>query len=745
MVDGGLLKNPPFQGGVCGTLLPRKEVARSSKPRICEGSRGDAAREVTASISSRVAPDSAVRSFWDEEGGSTEVESGGEGEEGAVTPNGGDSEGRSGMVEASTCHNEAQKDVSADPNDHLTKADAAAEDAPNSTSDEEAQEEDPALALPDALAVGAYVTIAARTWPGINKHGGFAKIVAIHRNDFIDHTSRADAHACRARAKIGDGYGDHDDSVDVAYVLGGREKRVAARYVEVSGDLEVAPPKRQTLGRCARPHCKSLVIDCGHSQDPDSWAPCLRPGCGEAAWDCGHSQDPSTWLVCARPGCNGLAVSCLHTQDPTSWAPCGFPGCGRPLDEGCLHPQDPEVWAAATAASIARKASREAAKAAKRGAAQSAPAWLKAANREAAAAAAGEPKAKERRARKRPRQELTGMHASSSLTTATKDEKTSSAKESSSEDSLDGIIGRDARRQAQLERRQARQKRRQRWLESSGSEDGETFTDDEIQVLRVHGSLQQEPLLAVAAAPAACSTALEKQGAEKAALQGYISSSDVSEPEDDPSVVEGCSGRESGADLVDQGSALSATTADGFLVGEGDRAARALPADVEASLGRVAAARLARWRALPTAGARRAKVLSACAYLEQRGLPYFSSRVAETEARAKTVGASAEPAAYSFASGSGQGVDGDNGPTLGDTAARRMEICKLREVVLGLRAYATKRLRRGCLDLADDVFRSNLTSFCCWKDLSYTQTHTSRVSPGDSTREVAFLRACSSL
>ena len=60
----------------------------------------------------------------------------------------------------------------------------------------------------ESFTVGDIIDVKSRTWPGINKHGGTAKIVRV--ND--------------------------DKSYDVAYVLGGREKRVDAVFCSIHRD-----------------------------------------------------------------------------------------------------------------------------------------------------------------------------------------------------------------------------------------------------------------------------------------------------------------------------------------------------------------------------------------------------------------------------------------------------------------------------------------------------------------------------
>ena len=73
--------------------------------------------------------------------------------------------------------------------------------------------------------VGDIVEVEARTWPGINKHGGTGRITRVHRDTTGD-ISNNDSGAVL---------------YDVKYVLGGTEKRVAAIYVKTA---QQGRPKR---------------------------------------------------------------------------------------------------------------------------------------------------------------------------------------------------------------------------------------------------------------------------------------------------------------------------------------------------------------------------------------------------------------------------------------------------------------------------------------------------------------------
>ena len=67
------------------------------------------------------------------------------------------------------------------------------------------------------------VEVASRTWPGVNKPGGVGRVI-----------------------RVGE-----DNTYDVNYILGGREKGVEARYItSVNFFDRSAGNKRDTLGRC---------------------------------------------------------------------------------------------------------------------------------------------------------------------------------------------------------------------------------------------------------------------------------------------------------------------------------------------------------------------------------------------------------------------------------------------------------------------------------------------------------------
>eukprot|EP00956_Cyclotella_meneghiniana_P005351 scaffold6753_cov36-Cyclotella_meneghiniana.AAC.1 len=104
------------------------------------------------------------------------------------------------------------------------------------------------------------VSIASRTWPGINKPGGIGRITQIHTAVVTFNND----HALKVT------------HVDVKYILGGSEKRVDVGYVSHAPDYDddtlystdgriwSLRDHSKQLGRCTR--CHSLRIDC-HSCD----------------------------------------------------------------------------------------------------------------------------------------------------------------------------------------------------------------------------------------------------------------------------------------------------------------------------------------------------------------------------------------------------------------------------------------------------------------------------------------------
>lgn len=95
------------------------------------------------------------------------------------------------------------------------------------------------------FAVGDIVVVTARTGVGENKPGGVGRVTEV----------------------------SEDGSVDVKYVLGGRERRIPLNFVDTYASGEERA-KRTIHGRCRR--CGCLVVDCLHAQ-PDE-----RDGSGAA-------------------------------------------------------------------------------------------------------------------------------------------------------------------------------------------------------------------------------------------------------------------------------------------------------------------------------------------------------------------------------------------------------------------------------------------------------------------------------
>jgi len=97
-------------------------------------------------------------------------------------------------------------------------------------------------ATDNSIAVGRMVNVKARTWPGINKPGGIAKVTKVHGN--------ADSFAC----------------IDVRYTLGGGETKIPIEYVALAPEYERFHENKKLrdrsviLGRCKR--CGSLRTDC---------------------------------------------------------------------------------------------------------------------------------------------------------------------------------------------------------------------------------------------------------------------------------------------------------------------------------------------------------------------------------------------------------------------------------------------------------------------------------------------------
>ena len=78
--------------------------------------------------------------------------------------------------------------------------------------------------LPSDLAIGLEVNVEPRTYPGINKQGGYGTVTHIYYNE----------HGVATK-------------VDVKYVLGGREKEVELTYVKVHVDLDRGSRSRRSM------------------------------------------------------------------------------------------------------------------------------------------------------------------------------------------------------------------------------------------------------------------------------------------------------------------------------------------------------------------------------------------------------------------------------------------------------------------------------------------------------------------
>ncbi len=114
----------------------------------------------------------------------------------------------------------------------------------------------------ELITVGRLVEVASRTWPGINKPGGVARVVQVH----FDHDSN-DENQTQANAR-------QPTHVNVRYMVGSsREKRVPIEYVKLAPQYESTTvatsnnnntslrDRSMLLGRCLR--CGSLRTDCG--------------------------------------------------------------------------------------------------------------------------------------------------------------------------------------------------------------------------------------------------------------------------------------------------------------------------------------------------------------------------------------------------------------------------------------------------------------------------------------------------
>lgn len=73
-----------------------------------------------------------------------------------------------------------------------------------------------------AFAVGDLVEVESRTWPGINKPGGAARVAAVHRETSADGTTEV--------------------FYNVKYILGGFEKLVPGEFVQLTAEVQKSIP-----------------------------------------------------------------------------------------------------------------------------------------------------------------------------------------------------------------------------------------------------------------------------------------------------------------------------------------------------------------------------------------------------------------------------------------------------------------------------------------------------------------------
>ena len=145
----------------------------------------------------------------------------------------------------------------------------------------------------DIITVGRFVEVASRTWPGINKPGGVARVVEVHFDASSDDEPN-DKDNDKEKDQDVRGKGKHPTHVNVRYMVGtSREKRVPVEYIQLAPQYETHRPttkdssastsvggndsgsgngngsyvasslrdRSMLLGRCRR--CGSLRTDCG--------------------------------------------------------------------------------------------------------------------------------------------------------------------------------------------------------------------------------------------------------------------------------------------------------------------------------------------------------------------------------------------------------------------------------------------------------------------------------------------------
>ena len=128
------------------------------------------------------------------------------------------------------------------------------------------------------ITVGRLVEVASRTWPGINKPGGVAKVKVVHFDDNENKDNYNDNNATTTTtvtATEEEGRKRKSPThVNVQYMVGGsKEKRVPIEYVKLAPEYEVPSSRTNSasasslrdrsmlLGRCLK--CGSLRTDCG--------------------------------------------------------------------------------------------------------------------------------------------------------------------------------------------------------------------------------------------------------------------------------------------------------------------------------------------------------------------------------------------------------------------------------------------------------------------------------------------------
>jgi hypothetical protein len=143
------------------------------------------------------------------------------------------------------------------------------------------------------ITVGRFVEVASRTWPGINKPGGVARVVEVHFDTSSDDETNDNDNENEKEQGVG-GKRNNPTHVNVRYMVGtSREKRVPVEYVQLAPQYETHRPttkdssvstsaggndsgngnesgnyvasslrdRSMLLGRCRR--CGSLRTDCG--------------------------------------------------------------------------------------------------------------------------------------------------------------------------------------------------------------------------------------------------------------------------------------------------------------------------------------------------------------------------------------------------------------------------------------------------------------------------------------------------